>query len=77
MDKQFDILEWLNRLAKSNVSNETDDKAMQALLRRIFPRAVVTCGVVYTLGAGEHEDIHTWSSVLHTYIVNGVIKLKD
>jgi len=45
--------EWLTELAVGNSSNESDDRQMQALLRRIqFDKAIVTCGIVYLEGRG-------------------------
>jgi hypothetical protein len=74
---ETDLMEWLNRLAMSNVSDETDDKIMQRFLRRtIYPKAVVTCGMVYTTGYGAAESIHDWSNVLHKYITTGSLQIK-
>ncbi len=59
------IREWLNKVASTNQSTGDDDTQMQTLLRRAgFPKAVVTCGIVYTEGAGQPVDIHSTAKAI-------------
>jgi len=54
--EEMTIKDWLQELANSNTSTEKDDKAFQIILRRIgFPKAIVTCGIVYFEGQGTIE----------------------
>ena len=61
--------EWLERLAKSNESEELDSVKMQNLLHRIgFPKARVVCGRVYVEGHGTIENrptsIHSYARII-------------
>lgn len=64
------VAEWLQNLSQTDTSSERDSKMMQALIRRgsDFPKAVVTCGIVYLGGAGSVKypplDIHTMAKIL-------------
>jgi hypothetical protein len=59
------IREWLMNLASGNQSTEEDARAMQNLLRqKAYPRAVVTCGVVYLEGMGQPIDIHSCAKLI-------------
>ena len=50
------VKEWLEELASSTSSSDTDSAKMQNLLHRCgFPMAVVTCGIVYLEGKGTRE----------------------
>jgi len=52
------IAEWLEQVARDSLSTEQDCLQMESILRRVgFPRARVTCGMVY-LGTGEPASIH-------------------
>ena len=48
--------EWLTDLSKSKESSEEDSKMMQTFLRRFFPQAVVTYGIVYIEGKGTIKN---------------------
>ena len=48
--------QWLEELARSNTSNEHDEREMTNILHRFgFPAAVVTCGIVYLEGKGTMD----------------------
>lgn len=65
------VLQWLDNLGGRNSSDETDDRAMQKLLRaKLFPRAVVTCGVVYFEGGGQPFPINEVANQLHKIVSN-------
>ena len=53
------VKEWLNNLANSNTSIESDNIKLENMLKRVgFPNAVVTCGIVYLSGSGQSESIN-------------------
>ena len=55
-ETQQTIGQWLESLATSDTSNDSDSNKMQHLLHRIgFPNAVVTCGIVYLEGHGTMD----------------------
>ena len=61
--------QWLEELATSNSSGDTDNQRMANLLHRVgFPDAIVTCGIVYLMGHGTIEapptDIHSIAKML-------------
>jgi hypothetical protein len=59
------IKDWLVELGKSSQSTDEDSETMQNVLRGIgFPKAVVTCGIVYFDGAGDNADIHSVAKIL-------------
>ena len=50
------IGQWLEKVASSDSSTESDSRRMQNLLRRVgFPKAVVELAVVYVEGEGTME----------------------
>jgi len=63
--KEQTVKEWLEGLANTNTSNDSDSTRMQNLLKRIgFPNAAVVVGVVYPEGAGPPVDIHTMARMI-------------
>ena len=59
------IREWLEGLAGKTSSSEEDAHCMQNILRqKAYPRAVVTCGIVYLEGYGQPVDIHTCARLI-------------
>ena len=49
-------LEVIERLASSNTCDQNDERMMEAILHKMdFPRAKVTCGIVYLEGRGTLE----------------------
>jgi len=69
------IREWLQKMADANTSNQVDDAQMQGLLRKInFPKAIVTCGLVYLEGSGEPGDIHTVAKTILGIAKKGEVK---
>ena len=62
------VKEWLNNLANSNTSLESDNIKLENMLKRVgFPGAVVTCGIVYLSGSGQSESIN--------YIAKDLVKI--
>lgn len=65
--------EWLMDLTIKNSSGEKDWSKIEILLRKIgFPKAIVTCGIVYLEGKGTIEapptSIHTIATMLLSQI---------
>lgn len=53
---QQTVKQWLEELANSNTSTDSDSIKMTNLLHRVgFARAVVVCGIVYLEGKGTME----------------------
>ena len=62
------VKEWLNNLANSNTSTESDNRKLENMLKRVgFPNAVVTCGIVYLSGSGQPESIN--------YVARDLVKI--
>jgi hypothetical protein len=54
------VKEWLEDVAKTNQSSESDSRKMQNLLHRVgFNKAVVVYGIVYPEGKGRPVSIHS------------------
>ena len=60
------IYEWLQKLANKNESTIEDSDMMQGFLRNsgIFPRALVTYGIVYPEGFGASTSIQAMAQIL-------------
>lgn len=60
------IYEWLNSVANKNESTVEDSSMMQGFLRNsgIFPRALVTYGIVYPEGFGASTSIQAIAQIL-------------
>ena len=67
--EQQTVGQWLEELATSNTSDESDGKRLANILHRIgFAQAIVTCGIVYLDGKGTIEappaSIHAVAKML-------------
>lgn len=67
--KQQTVKEWLEEVANTNQSSDTDSTKMRNLLHRVgFPSAVVVVGVVYLEGKGTVDfpptSIHSIAKML-------------
>ena len=59
------VKEWLEGLAGTNASSDSDSTKMENVLRRIgFPQARVLVGIVYPEGSGQPLDIHTMAKMI-------------
>jgi hypothetical protein len=68
MEKSRDLI---NRLATSDTSTEIDGVTFQNLLRELgFPKAIVTCGIVYLDGQGTIEFTPTSINAIAKTIKN-------
>lgn len=66
-------LDWLEGLANSTSSSEDDSSIMESMLRRMrFPKAVVTCGVVYIEGRGRPTSIHSMAKMILDQYKEGI-----
>ena len=69
--KDMTVKEWLTGLATSNTSDEYDERMMGKLIRQYgFPKAVITCGIVYLEGKGTIDappmSIHSLAKMILT-----------
>jgi len=48
-------LEVLQELAKSNTCTESQERTLRNIVLKMFPSAVITCGIVYLEGKGTPE----------------------
>jgi len=56
-EKQQTTAEYIVKLSKSKITNESDDKKFQIILRNLdYDNAVVTSGIVYLEGHGTTEN---------------------
>ena len=63
------VKQWLEELANSDTSTDSDSTKMANLLHRVgFSQAVVTCGIVYLEGKGTMDapptSLHSIAKIL-------------
>jgi hypothetical protein len=64
--KSETIREALIRLATTNTSNETDNKIMTIILRRLgYNNVVIVTGIVYLTGFGHPQSINSIAKTIY------------